>query len=159
MQTTRTAVSGLININQSSDESVNDFRAGVAKVVNDLDKLMPQEAHEPQGITWPAQLQALDGFNAVVKQGLLNEAVEKAVWNRMNHMGVQLFISNLKPLLHDEIMKAPPAMLMEAVKAAQHLEKIKQDPKQATSASAMSAVETDQRSNKLKPSPPPSNHG
>ena len=146
VQTTRTAVIGLSNLNQSNDESVNDFGARVAKVVNDLDKLMPQAAREPQGIVWPATLTALNGFNAVaadVKQGLLNDAAEKAVWNTMNHMGVQLFISNLKPILRDELMKTPPATLMEAVKAARHLEKIKQDPKQSTSASNVSAIESE----------------
>jgi len=158
VQTTRTAVIGLSNLNQSSDESVNDFGARVAKVVKDLAKLMPQAACEPQGITWPAALQALNSFNAVaanVKQSLLNEAANKAVWNTMNHMGVQLFISNLKPLLCNELMKAPPATLMEAVKAALHLEKIKQDPKQTTSASAVSAVEaepTEQQSEALSSS-------
>ncbi len=88
---------------------------------------MPQAAREPQGVTWPAAIQALNGFNTIssdVKQGLLNDATEKAVWNTMNHMGVQLFISNLKPILWDELMKAPLATLMEAVKAARHLEKI-----------------------------------
>ncbi len=40
---------GLSNLNQSNDKSVNDFRARVAKVVNNLDKLMPQAAREPQG--------------------------------------------------------------------------------------------------------------
>ncbi len=59
----------------------------------------------------------------------------------MNHMGVQLFISNLKPLLRDELMKTLLATLIDALKAARHLEKIKQDPKQASSASAVSAVD------------------
>jgi len=91
-------------------------------------------------------VQALNGFGAVaadVKQGLLNAAAEKAVWNTMNHMSVQLFISNLKPIFRDELMKAPLATLMEAVKAARHLEKIKQDPKQTTTASTVSAVDAE----------------
>ena len=153
VQTTRTAVIGLSNLNQNNDEPVNDFGARVAKVVNDLDKLMPQAAREPQGVAWPAALTALAGFGAVaddVKQGLLNTAAEKAVWNTMNHMGVQLFISNLKPIYRDELMKTPPATLMEAVKAARHLEKIKQDPKQASSASTVSVVDAEQTDQQIE---------
>jgi hypothetical protein len=61
------------------------FGARVAKVINDLDKLMPTEARH---------------------------VVNKAVWNTMNHRGVKLFISNLKPIFRDDLVKALP----EAVK-------------------------------------------
>jgi hypothetical protein len=131
VQTTLTTVVGLNSLNQNSDESVNNFGARVAKVINDLGKLMPAAAREPQGLTWPAAITGLAGFNALgaaIKQGVLNDASSKAISNSMNHMGVQLFISNLKPALRDKLMKAPPATLMDAVKAAWHLEKIKQDP-------------------------------
>ena len=142
VQTTRTAVIGLSNLNQGADEPVNDFGARVAKVINDLDRLMPAAARQPAGVVWPAGFTALAGFNALAaatKQDVLNDAANKAVWNTMNHMGVQLFISNLKPVFRDELMKNPPATLMEAVKAARHLEKIKQDPKSTAAVSVITA--------------------
>ena len=145
VQTTRTAVIGLNNLTQHNDETVIDFGARVAKVVNDLDKLMPAAARQPQGVTWPATILALAGFAALpaaTKQEPLNAAADKAVWNTMNHMGVQLFISNLKPSLREELMKAPPATLMDAVKAARHLEMITTEPKTSNSkAAAVTAVE------------------
>ncbi len=134
VQTTRTAVIGLSNLNKGADEPVDDFGARVAKVINDLDRLMPAGAHQLAGVIWPDGFTGLAGLNALAaatKQGNLNGTADKAVWNTMNHMGVQLFISNLKPIFRDELMKNPPATLMKAVKDARHLEKIKQDPKSA----------------------------
>ena len=151
VQTTRTAVIGLSNLNQGADEPVNDFGARVAKVINDLDRLMPAAARQPAGVVWPAGFTALAGFNALAaatKQDVLNDAANKAVWNTMNHMGVQLFISNLKPAFRDELMKNPPATLMEAVKAARHLEKIKQDPK---STAAVSVITTNDAADDFDP--------
>jgi len=132
VQTTRTTIVGLNNLAQGSDESINDFGARVARIINDLDRLMPNAARQPQGVVWPAQMLALAGWNALpaaVQQEPLNSAGEKAIWNTMNHMGVQLFISNLRASLRDELMKNPPATLMEAVKAARHLEKISAEPR------------------------------
>lgn len=143
VQTTRTAVIGLSNLAQGHDEAVNDFGARVAKIVNDLDKLMPDAARQPQGVTWPAAMLALNGWNALPAATLqepLNAAAEKAVWNTMNHMGVQLFISNLKPTLREELMKTPPNTLMDAVKAARHLEKITSEPKHNGSNGKSAAV-------------------
>ena len=144
VQTTQTAVIGLNNLSQGNDETVIDFGARVAKVVNDLDKLMPAAARQPQGIQWPAAVLALAGFNNLpdaTKQQPLNAAADKAIWNSMNHMGVQLFISNLKASLREELMKAPPATLMEAVKTACHLEMITTEPKSSNGkATAVSAV-------------------
>jgi hypothetical protein len=146
VQTSRTAVIGLSNLNQGHDETVNDFGARVAKVINDLDKLMPNTARQPQGIAWPAQILALAGFNALaadVKQAPLNAAATNAISNTMTHMGVQLFISNLKPSLRDELMKNPPATLCDAVKAARHLERISMEPKSNGKTVAVQAVDYD----------------
>jgi hypothetical protein len=113
--------------------------------------MKPAAARQPAGVVWPDGFTALAGFNALAaatKQGVLNNAANKAVWNTMNHMGVQLFISNLKPIFTDELMKAPPATLMEAVKAARHLEKIKQDPK---STATVSAIDTKDANDEFDP--------
>ena len=40
-----------------------------------------------------------------------------------DHLGIQLFVSNLKPILWDNLMKAPPATLNSAIKMARSLEK------------------------------------
>ncbi len=70
---------------------------------------------------------------AAQKATQLQEAANKVIWATYNHLGVQLFISNLKPTLRDELMKAPPTDLNAAIKAARQLEKIRiRDPGQTS---------------------------
>jgi hypothetical protein len=74
-----------------------------------------------------------------VKAEQLQDAANRVIWNTYNHLGVQLFISNLKPAFRDEMLKAPPTDLNTAIKQARQLEKIVLKPEN-TSAS-VSAIQ------------------
>ncbi|EFX62556.1 hypothetical protein DAPPUDRAFT_270216 [Daphnia pulex] len=131
VQTARTAVVNLSDLKQGQNESVTDFGARVARTVDDLEHLMPAASRVPQGVDWADVFTGLAGWAAVTaaqKATQLQEAANKVIWATYNHLGVQLFISNLKPTLRDELMKAPPTDLNAAIKAARQLEKIHTKP-------------------------------
>jgi len=61
---------------------------------------MPAASRVPTGVVWDAANTALAGWNGVaadVKAKQLQNAANKVIWNTYNHLGVPLFISNLKP--------------------------------------------------------------
>ena len=137
VQTARTAVVNLSDLKQGSSESVTDFGSRVARIVDDLETLMPAASRTPAGVPWADEITALNGWAAVadnVKTKQLQDAANRVIWNTYNHLGVQLFISNLKPTFRDEMLKAPPTDLNAAIKQARQLEKIVLKPEN-TSAS------------------------
>jgi hypothetical protein len=127
VQTARTAVVNLSDLKQGSSESVTDFGSRVARIVDDLEILMPAASRVPTGVAWKAPITALAGWggvDAAIKTEQLQDAANKVIWNTYNHLGVQLFISNLKPVFRDEMLKAPPTDLNAAIKQPRQLEKI-----------------------------------
>jgi|688.fasta_scaffold60083_1 hypothetical protein len=142
VQTARTAVVNLSDLKQGPSESVTDFGSRVARIVDDLETLMPAASRVPAGVPWDAAITALAGWGGVandVKAKQLQDAANKVIWNTYNHLGVQLFISNLKPVFRDEMLKAPPTDLNAAIKQARQLEKINSKPENA--AAAVSAIQ------------------
>jgi len=104
--------------------------------------LMPAASRTPAGVTWADEITALAGWGGVaaaIKTTQLQNAANRVIWNTYNHLGVQLFISNLKPVFRDEMLKAPPTDLNAAIKQARQLEKIVLKPEN-TSAS-VSAIQ------------------
>ncbi len=131
VQTARTAVVNLSDLKQQQNESVTDFGARVARTVDDLEHLMPKASRVPQGVAWEDTFTGLAGWAGVTaaqKATQLQLAADKIIWATYDHLRVQLFISNLKPALRDEIMKVPPTNLNAAIKAARQLEKIQAKP-------------------------------
>ena len=131
VQTARTTVVNLADLKQNPSESITDFGSRVAIIVSDLEQLMPANSRIPHGVVWDDAITALNGWGAVaqaVKDKQLQNAADKVIWASFDHLGVQLFISNLKPLLRDELMKTPPANLNAAIKMARSLEKIHTKP-------------------------------
>ena len=127
VQTTRTTVVNLTDLKQLNNESITDFGSRVASVIDDIKQLMPAASKTPQGIPWAPELRALAGFNdvaAAVKAKQLQDVADQMVWNSFDHLGIQLFVSNLKPIIRDELMKTPPATLNATIKMARSLEKI-----------------------------------
>ena len=142
VQTARTAVVNLSDLKQGASESVTNFGSRVARIVDDLEILMPAASRTPAGVTWADEITALNGWGAVpaaIKTTQLQNAANRVIWNTYNHLGVQLFISNLKPVFRDEMLKAPPTDLNAAIKQARQLEKIVLKPEN-TSAS-VSAIQ------------------
>jgi hypothetical protein len=137
VQTARTAVVNLSDLKQGASESVTNFGSRVARIVDDLEILMPAAARTPAGVAWADEITALAGWGGVaaaIKTTQLQNAANRVIWNTYNHLGVQLFISNLKPVFRDEMLKAPPTDLNAAIKQARQLEKIVLKPEN-TSAS------------------------
>ena len=127
VQTARTTVVNLADLKQATNESITDFGSRVAIIVEDLKQLMPAASRVPQGVRWHADITGLAGWNAVDaahKANALQQAADKVRWASFDHLGIQLFVSNLKPIIRDELMKAPPATLNAAIKMARSLEKI-----------------------------------
>lgn len=127
VQTTRTTVVNLTDLKQLSNESITDFGSRVASIIEDIKQLMPVASKTPQGITWAAEIRGLAGFNdvaAAIKAKQLQDVADQMVWNSFDHLGIQLFVSNLKPVIRDELMKTPPATLNATIKMARSLEKI-----------------------------------
>ena len=136
VQTARTTVVNLADLKQNPSESITDFGSRVAIIVSDLEQLMPANSRIPHGVTWDDAITGLNGWGAVaqaVKDKQLQDAADKVIWASFDHLGVQLFISNLKPLLRDKLMKTPPANLNAAIKMARALEKIHTKPEAAIS--------------------------
>jgi len=114
VQTARTAVVNLSDLKQGASESVTNFGSRVARIVDNLEILMPAASRVPAGVPWDAAITALarwGGVAADVKAKQLQDAANRVIWNTYNHLGVQLFISNLKPVFRDEMLKAPPTDL------------------------------------------------
>ena len=127
VQTARTTTVNLADLKQATNESITDFGSRVAIIVEDIKQLMPAASRVPQGVVWHADFTGLAGWNAVNaarKADLLQSAADKVRWACFDHLGIQLFVSNLKPAIRDELMKAPPATLNAAIKMARSLEKI-----------------------------------
>ena len=127
VQTALTTTVNLADLKQAANESITDFSLRVAIIVEDIKQLMPVAIRVPQGVTWDATITGLAGWNGVgagIKAAILQQAADKVRWASFNHLGVQLFVSNLKPVLREKLMKAPPALLNAAIKMARSLEKI-----------------------------------
>ena len=127
VQTARTTVVNLADLKQATNESITDFGSRVAIIVEDIKQLMPAASRVPQGVVWPnpiAELAGWAGVGAAHKTAVLQDAADKVRWACFDHLGIQLFVSNLKPVIRDELMKAPPASLNAAIKMARSLEKI-----------------------------------
>jgi len=92
---------------------------------------MPAASRVPVGVTWDYAITGLNRWAGVVediKTKQLQDAADKVTWATYNHLGVQLFVSYLKPAIHDELMKNPPTDLKQAITQACGNEKINSKP-------------------------------
>ena len=136
--TARTATISLHEVKQQQNEDVVGFYARVIEVVNEIENLIPAAARRPAAVAYPAEIIALQGFNALAAnlrneppQALFNLGMKTA----MNHVGIQLFVAGLRPQIRDDLMKDMPATLWEAFQSALTLEKIHMPIKSSMSAS------------------------
>jgi len=116
VQTARTAVVNLSDLKQGTSESVTNFGSRVARIIDDLEILMPAASRVPTGVPWDAAITALSGWNGVaadVKAKQLQDATNKVIWNTYNHLGVQLFISNLNPPSGTKCLRHLPQTLTQ----------------------------------------------
>lgn len=124
-------VVNLSDLKQGSSESITDFGARVAHIVNDLEILIPAATRVPTGVTWDDAITSLIGWArvaAAVKTKQVQDEADKVILNTYNHLGVQLFISNLKPTIRDEVMKNLLTDLKLAITQARGIKKITSKP-------------------------------
>jgi hypothetical protein len=123
----------LANLKQGHSESVDLFHCRIIKAVDDLQTLA-----SPVGTSVPANLLSLK--NSLSFAGLTDSdsSVECATAAAFSHVALHLFISNLRPLLRQEVSKSPPTSLNDAFQKAKELEHVlAEDDKQKNDGSAV----------------------
>ena len=131
-RTPRTTIVHLADLQQGQAESVVNFYTRVVKAVDELEALVPGGAVPLPATVFPPTFTAVPAFVALPaadKTAAAAALVAHGATFAFNHMALNLFISNLRPFLRDELLKAPPATLYEAFQQATALEKIHLDPK------------------------------
>ncbi len=86
---------------------------------------------------FPAEFTNVPGFAALavpVRAAAAQALVTFGAASAFNHIALNLFVSNLRPSLCDELLKAPPATLYGAFEAASQLERLQETPKRPTAA-------------------------
>jgi len=135
--TSRTATINLADLHQSPAENVVDFYSKVVKAVDQLETLVPAGGFPLPATPFPAAFAAIAAADKLAAATALHTAGATAAFN---HVAMQLFISNLRPALRDEIMKSPPVSLYETFQTALRLEHIQADPKKAALSTAKADV-------------------
>ncbi len=82
VQMVRIAVVNLPDLKQGALESVTDFGSKVARIVDDLEILMPAASRVPQGVAWDDVITGLTGWAGVaarIKIAQLQVAADKVL--------------------------------------------------------------------------------
>ena len=130
-RTPRTATVNLADLHQGQTEPVVSFYPRVVKAVDDLEALaglafpLPDPPF-PIALTGVAAFMAIPNADrAAAAQALVTYGATAA----FNHIALNLFVSNLRPSLRDELLKKSPASLYEAFETASQLERLQEAPK------------------------------
>ncbi|MGV0982821.1 MAG: hypothetical protein ACOYB0_10720, partial [Polynucleobacter sp.] len=102
--------------------------------------LVPNGAFPLPNPVWTAEVLAVGAFMAIDVAHRATAAanlVAHGATAAFNHFALNLFVSNLRPGLRDELLKTPPANLYAAFQTALQLERIQTDPKKIPTTSAM----------------------
>jgi hypothetical protein len=136
-RTPRTTVVHLADLQQGQSESVVNFYTRVVKAVDELEALVPVAGIPLPAVAYPPVMTEIPAFAALLpaaKNAAAAALITHGATYAFNHMALNLFISNLRPILRDELLKAFPASLYEAFHQASALEKIHMDPKKPDAA-------------------------
>ena len=155
VRTTRTATVNLSDLKQGQNEPVTAFYPRVVKAIDDLEALVPGLAFPLPNPVWPQVFIDVGGFAALPvadRAAAATALVAHGATQAFNHMALNLFISNLRPALRDELLKALPNTLYAAFQQAIMLERLAVEPKRTT-LPAM-PVEATPTSNDLIPAVP-----
>ena len=145
IRTTRSTIVNLADVKQQPNESVVAYYPKVVKAIDDLEALVSPAGFTPPANPYHADIVALAGFNALpnnIKNGTVANLIRHGATHAFNHMGLHLFLTNLKPTLRDELLKNPPATLYEAFQQAVTLERIQLEPRK-TPQTTVAPVTTD----------------
>jgi hypothetical protein len=135
-RTPRTATVNLADLHQGQTEQVVSFYPRVIKAVDDLEALAGAAFPLPDP-PFPVEFTNVPGFAALavpVRAAAAQSLVTFGAASAFNHIALNLFISNLRPSLRDELLKTPPDTLYGAFEAASQLERLQETPKRPTAA-------------------------
>jgi hypothetical protein len=135
-RTPRTATVNLADLHQGQTEQVVSFYPRVIKAVDDLEALAGDAFPLPDP-PFPLEFTNVPGFAALavpVRAAAAQSLVTFGAVSAFNHIALNLFVSNLRPSLRDELLKTPPATLYGAFEAASQLERLQETPKRPTAA-------------------------
>ena len=135
VRTTRTATVNLADLKQGQSEAVTTFYPRVVKAVDDLEALVTNGVFPLPAVVWPDAVNNVPEFVALpvaVRADAASRLVKHGADAAFNHMALNLFISNLRPALRDELLKLQPATLYDAFQQAVQLERIAVEPKRTT---------------------------
>jgi hypothetical protein len=134
--TPRTAIINLADLHQGQNETVVSFYPCVVKAVDNLEAL-PGAAFPLPDPPFLVEFTNVPGFAALtvpVRAATAQALVTFGAASAFNHIAFNLFVSNLRPSLRDELLKTPPATLYGAFEAASQLERLQETPKRPTAA-------------------------
>ncbi len=126
----RTATVNLADLHQGQNETVVLFYPRVVKASDDLEALAGAAFPLPDPL-FPVEFTNVPGFAALavpVRAAAAQALVTFGAASAFNHIALNLFVSNLRPSLGDELLKTPPATLYGAFETASQLERLQENP-------------------------------
>ena len=142
VRTARTCVN-IYDIKQEANDTVTHFHTKVCKALDDMEALLPNAARVPNPLDYPAALRARAEFTALPaaeKEEAAFNYQRRGITNCMNHVGLQIFVANMKPSLRNDLLKNMPATLVEAYTEALNLERAATEPKKSNHFVSVQAV-------------------
>ena len=133
----------MFDIRQESGELIVDYHTKVCKALNDLEDLLPAAARAINVADVDPVLAADVNFqglpDANVRTTLLN-AQNGGVTAALNHVGLQIFVANMKSAYRIDLVKNMPVTLAEAYQRALDLERALAEPKKTANFVSVQAV-------------------
>ena len=134
VRTSRTTTINLANLQQNQSERVVSYYTRVVNTVNDLEGLNPDipVPAEP----WTPAVRAVPAFMALpiadrVEQ--LQRLITHGAQRVYDHMALNIFVSNLRPSIREEVIRQSPKILNDAFEMAMEAEKAQFDPRKTAS--------------------------
>lgn len=152
-RTARTAVVNIFDVKQEAHETICDYHTKVCKAIDDIEALLPAAARTPNANDYPEALRtnaAFAALNADLKQRGAQNFQNRGLTNAFNHVGLQIFVANMKPNIRSELMKTMPATLFEAYQAALTLERVFTEPKKPSNFVSVQAISTEETMDDLE---------
>ena len=141
-RTARTAVN-IFEVRQESGESITNYHTKVCKALDDMEALLPAAARNPDPNNYVEAIRnraAFQGLPADEKAASAANFQRQGITNCMNHVGLQIFVANMKPSIRTDLLKNMPPTLVEAYAEALNLERAATEPKKANSFISVQAV-------------------
>ena len=140
VRTVRSTTVTLTDLSQGPAESIVDFYARVVKAVKDVEAMIPNGAFNIPAAPWMDEVTAVAQFVALPVDIRARQAqllVNHGARAMASHMGLNLFCSNIRAALREDLLKQAPATMYAAFQAAQEIEKIKSEARPSTTVPAM----------------------